>query len=76
MRSGQSPLTTRNNTAAVRNDDGTVTFMFKQNCETSDPNCLEVPAGRFDLVIRYYMPHEEIITGDWTFPKIRLQADQ
>ena len=64
-----------NNTAAIRNDDGTVTFTFKQNCEASDRNCLEVPAGRFDLVPRYYLPHEEIITGEWTFPKIGLQAD-
>ena len=64
-----------NNTGAVRNDDGSVTFMFKQNCETSDLNCLEVPAGRFDLVARYYLPHDKIITGDWTFPKVSLQAD-
>ncbi len=64
-----------NNTAAVRNDDGTVTFTFKQNCEASDLNCLEVPAGRFDLATRYYLPHEEIITGEWTLPKIKLQAD-
>jgi hypothetical protein len=64
-----------NNTAAVRNDDGTVTFTFKQDCEVSDLNCLEVPPGRFDLTTRYYLPHEEIITGEWTWPKIELQAD-
>ncbi len=64
-----------NNTAAIRNDDGTVTFTFKRNCESSDLNCLEVPAGRFDLVTRYYLPHDEIITGKWTLPKIELQED-
>jgi hypothetical protein len=64
-----------NNTAAVRNDDGTITFTFKQDCESSDLNCLEVPAGRFDVTSRYYLPHEEIITGEWTLPKIELQAD-
>jgi hypothetical protein len=64
-----------NNTAAIRNDDGTVTFTFKQNCESSDLNCLEVPAGRFDVTSRYYLPHDEIITGEWTLPKIELQAD-
>lgn len=64
-----------NNTTAVRNDDGTVTFTFKQNCETSDWNCLEVPAGRFDLMIRYYLPHDEIITGDWIFPTIGLETN-
>ncbi len=64
-----------NNTGAVRNDNGTVTFTFKQDCESSDLNCLEVPAGRFDVTPRYYLPHEEIITGDWTLPKIDLQVD-
>ena len=64
-----------NNTAAIRNDDGTVTFTFKQDCESSDLNCLEVPAGRFDVTSRYYLPHEEIIIGEWTLPKIELQAD-
>jgi len=35
----------------------------------------EVPAGRFDLVPRYYLPHEEIITGEWTSPKIGPPAN-
>jgi hypothetical protein len=64
-----------NNTGAVRNHDGTMTFTFKQDCEVSDLNCLEVPAGRFDLATRYYLPHEEIITGEWTLPKVELHAD-
>ena len=63
-----------NNTAAVKNDDSTVTFLFKQSCEPSDLNCLEVPAGRFDLTARFYLPDEAIQTGDWTLPKI-LKAD-
>ena len=64
-----------NNTSAVRNDDGTVTFVFKQACEASDENCLEVPVGRFDLTARYYLPHEDIISGQWTLPKIELVTD-
>jgi hypothetical protein len=64
-----------NNTGAVRNHDGTMTFTFKQDCEVSDLNCLEVPAGRFDLATRYYLPHEEIITGEWTLSKVELHAD-
>ncbi len=64
-----------NNTLAIRNDDGTVSFTFNQACEASDLNCLEVPEGRFDLITRYYLPHEEIITGAWTFPKIGLKPD-
>ncbi len=59
-----------NDTAAVKNDDGTVTFLFKQSCEPTDLNCLEVPAGQFDVTARYYLPDEAIQSGDWTLPKI------
>ena len=62
-----------NGTTAVRNEDGTVTFVFKQSCDGDDTNCLEVPAGRFDLATRYYLPHEEIRSGEWTFPRIQLR---
>lgn len=61
-----------NNTSAVKNADGTVTFTFKQSCETTDRNCLEVPAGAFDIAARYYLPHEEIISGQWVLPKAKL----
>jgi hypothetical protein len=64
-----------NDTLARRNDDGTVTFTFKQACETIDLNCLEVPAGRFELVARYYLPHDEIISGAWKFPRSALVAE-
>jgi hypothetical protein len=64
-----------NNTSAIRNEDDTVTFLFKQTCEESDGNCLEVPAGRFDMTARYYLPHAEIISGEWTLPKIELVKD-
>ena len=64
-----------NNTTAVRNDDGTVTFVFKQNCDGDDTNCLEVPAGHFDLATRYYLPQEEIRSGNWTFPEILRHGD-
>jgi hypothetical protein len=57
-----------NNTTAVRNPDGTVTFTFRQICTASDINCLEVPAGRFDLAARYYLPKQDIIMGIWRMP--------
>ncbi len=63
-----------NNTSAVRNADGTATFMFKESCAASAVNCLDVPAGRFDLTIRYYLPREEILTHAWTFPQVGLIA--
>lgn len=62
-----------NNTTAQPNADGTVTFLFKQVCQTTDVNCLAVPAGRFDIAARYYLPDESIITGEWTLPGIQLQ---
>jgi hypothetical protein len=61
-----------NDTTAARNADGTVTFTFKQTCGAADTNCLDVPPGRFDVVARYYLPREEIISGAWRFPKVAL----
>jgi len=64
-----------NNTTAVKNDDGSVTFLFKQSCGSKDRNCLEVPPGEFDLVARYYLPRKAIQDGSWTLPKIGLVAE-
>ncbi|MBI9064422.1 MAG: DUF1214 domain-containing protein [Marinilabiliaceae bacterium] len=57
-----------NNTSAVKNENGTFTFTFKTKCTDNDINCIEVPAGKFDLTIRYYLPKEELISGDWKMP--------
>jgi hypothetical protein len=65
-----------NGTTAARNPDGTVTFTFKRTCSDEDANCLEVPAGRFDVSVRYYLPRDEILSGAWRFPKIRRAAEQ
>jgi hypothetical protein len=61
-----------NNTTAVSNDDDTVTFNFKTSCADADLNCLEVPAGEFDVVARYYLPGKKIQSGEWELPKIGL----
>jgi hypothetical protein len=58
-----------NNTTAVKNEDDTFTFRFKVKCEDGEQNCLEVPAGPFDVAARYYLPEPEIINGKWTMPK-------
>lgn len=63
-----------NNTAAVKNKDGTVTFLFKTSCEEDDQNCLEVPNGKFDLATRYYLPKEAIRSGEWTMPRAELKS--
>ena len=62
-----------NNTAAVKNKDGTVAFLFKQSCAEADANCLEVPSGRFDLATRYYLPKESIRSGEWKLPLPELE---
>jgi hypothetical protein len=61
-----------NGSTAVKNGDGTATFTFKRACGVGDSNCLEVPPGRFDVVVRYYLPRNEIISSAWTFPRIEL----
>lgn len=62
-----------NNTGAVKNADGTVTFLFKTDCGTGDQNCLEVPEGKFDLATRYYLPKDAIMNGTWTMPRAELK---
>jgi hypothetical protein len=57
-----------NDTTAVKNEDGTYTFRFKVKCEEGDVNCLEVPAGPFDVAARYYLPEPEIMSGKWKMP--------
>ncbi len=64
-----------NNTSAVRNSDGTITFLFKTQCQSGDVNCLEVPAGKFDLAVRYYLPKEELLSGEWKMPNPKLLID-
>jgi len=63
-----------NNTTAVKNEDGAYTFRFKVKCEDSDVNCLEVPAGPFDVAARYYLPEPAIMSGEWTMPKPALKT--
>lgn len=58
-----------NNTTAVPNQDGTCTFTFKTKREVGDKNCLEVPDGKFDVAIRYYLPQEPITSGAWRMPR-------
>jgi hypothetical protein len=62
-----------NNTTAVQDEDGTFTFRFKVKCEDGDQNCLEVPAGPFDVAARYYLPEPEIMNGEWTIPRPLLK---
>jgi hypothetical protein len=65
-----------NNTTAIRDESGTFTFHFKLSCKETDQNCLEVPAGPFDVAARYYLPEPEIMNGEWTMPHpARVKSD-
>jgi len=61
-----------NNSLAVPNEEGSYTFLLKQYCTAEDVNCLDLPAGRFDIVARYHLPADAIQSGDWTLPPIQL----
>lgn len=61
-----------NNTLALADEAGNYTFVFKQDCTAEDSNCLEVPAGRFDIAARYYLPTAAIQSGEWTLPPLEL----
>lgn len=63
-----------NNTTAVRNQNGTITFTFKTKCEEGDLNCLEVPEGQFDITARFYLPGEALISGKWNMPSPELNS--
>ena len=61
-----------NGTTVVKNEDGTITFLFKKSCESGDQNCLEIPANTFDYVVRYYLPSDEIRSGEWEMSKAAI----
>jgi len=61
-----------NNTSAIKNNDGTITFLFKTHCQDGDVNCLEVPTGKFDLAARYYLPSKKLQNGEWKMPNPKL----
>lgn len=61
-----------NGTTVVKNKDDSITFLFKKKCEKEDVNCLEIPSGEFDYVVRYYLPSKEIRNGDWEMSKAEL----
>lgn len=61
-----------NNTTAIESQEGNYTFAFKQKCIKDDINCIAVPAGQFDIAVRYYLPKEAIINGQWKIAKPEL----
>lgn len=58
---------TLNNLTAKRSADGSTTIQFG-GCDGKIPNCLPTPRG-WDLTVRFYRPHAEILSGQWKFPE-------
>jgi hypothetical protein len=54
-----------NNITAARNDDDSVTVRFGGEGD----NALPITDG-WNYIVRLYRPRPEILTGDWTFPKL------
>jgi hypothetical protein len=57
---------------AEKNPDGSVTLHFGGNPDSV--NYLPITEG-WNYVVRLYRPREEILSGAWTFPKVRSAAE-
>ncbi len=57
-----------NSVTAEKEADGSAVVQFG-GCEDSNPNCIPTTDG-WNYVVRLYQPHKEILTGEWTFPKL------
>lgn len=51
---------------------GPISSCLSADCAEQDINCLAVPAGRFDIAARYYLPTKAIRSGDWLLPPLDL----
>jgi len=58
-----------NNFSAEPNDDGAFTIRFG-GCDDGRVNCIPITPG-WNYAIRMYKPREEILDGNWAFPKIQ-----
>ena len=59
----------------VRNTDGSLDlFLQQQPPPAGAANWLPVPAGRFNLVMRCYLPRAPILDGSYAYPPITVTA--
>ncbi len=56
-----------NNITAQRDARGLITIQFG-GCDAGTANCLPVTPG-WNYLVRLYQPHDEILSGQWTFPE-------
>lgn len=57
---------TINSLTAKHAADGTVSLRLG-DCRPDTPNCIPVTPG-WNYMVRFYLPHAEILDGRWTFP--------
>jgi hypothetical protein len=58
---------TLNSVTATRDQDGSVTVQFG-GCDDQTTNCLPIYPN-WNYMVRLYRPRQELLKGDWTFPK-------
>ncbi|WP_343177527.1 DUF1254 domain-containing protein [Pseudomonas sp. 4810-S13] len=56
-----------NNLTAKKSEDGSIVIQFG-GCDAKIINCLPTPTG-WNYTIRLYQPSEQILNGNWSFPK-------
>jgi hypothetical protein len=56
-----------NNITAQRDARGLITIQFG-GCGAGTANCVPVTPG-WNYLVRLYQPHDEILSGQWTFPE-------
>ena len=56
-----------NNLTAKKSADGSIVIQFG-GCDAKVANCLPTPPG-WNYTVRLYQPSEEILNGQWSFPK-------
>jgi hypothetical protein len=56
-----------NNITAERDAQGHITIQFG-DCDAPTPNCLPITPG-WNYLVRLYRPHDEVLSGEWTFPE-------
>ncbi|TPQ32560.1 carboxylesterase [Cupriavidus pinatubonensis] len=63
---------TINNLTAKAGPDGAVSIRFG-NCAPDTPNCLPTMPG-WNYMVRFYLPHAEILDGRWKFPQAQAAS--
>lgn len=57
-----------NQVTAQREQDGSIIVRLGK-CAGDEPNCLRIMEG-WNYIVRLYLPHDEVLTGQWTFPAV------